>query len=117
MVIPVRQAHLVQGLSSLPLRLRPGHSAGQQPFRDILESGFIQEEIVILKYKPCPLPNTGNLFLCHMSKVVLLPVKPQGSAVRLLEKIQTSQQGGLACSAGAYDCRHISLVDPEMNIF
>ena len=49
------------------------------------------------------------IFIFFLSQIH--PVKKDGSSCRLLQKIQTSEEGGLSGTGRTNDCNHITLID------
>ena len=94
---PVGHAHLFQHLDGDGLGLVLVHPAGHdQPFGHVLQHRLVAEQVVALEHKGGLAPQPGHVGPGDPGQVHPLPVKEQAAAVRLFQKIDAAQQGGLA---------------------
>ena len=104
---PVGHAHLFQHLDGDLLGLGLVHFAGHdQPFGHVLQHGLVAEQVVALEHKGRLAAQPGDVGVGDMGQVHLFPVKDEAAAVRLFQKVDAAQQGGLARAGGAQDGHH-----------
>ena len=93
--------------------LRPGFghfSADDQALGYVMKGCFVQEQVIVLKYKCGFLTDRRDIFFADVVERIFFPVKNQAAAVRMLQKVDTAQHRRFSRTARAEDCDNIALV-------
>lgn len=92
--------------------LRPGFwhfSADDQALGYVMKGCFVQEQVIVLKYKCGFLTDRRDIFFKDVVERIFFPSKIRLPAVRMLQKVDTAQHRRFSRTTRTEDCNNIAL--------